>query len=392
MITEVTIPKLTLTMEGGTLLHWLKEEGASVTKDEVLFELETDKAVTEVPSPAAGILKTILIREGKVQVGALVGFVGDLSDSIPESAARPGMPGSEAVTPAVSAPPPSNQIAAAPRLLRATPAARRRAKELGVEIALARATGPEGRITQEDVERAATELLAKKQTQTSAGDLRPIIAERVSQAWRTVPHIHIGGELRAEGLRAALENARNNLSSDVSVTDLLLYSIASLLPKFPSLNTVWQAGKPVPQAQVHLAFAVQTERGVVAPVLRDIGRRTLREISDERMRLRDAALSRQLRPADLEGGTFTLTNLGMFPVDFFVPIISYPQSAILATGRIRDRVEIHNGAPQNVPAMWANIAVDHRVADGVTAAEFLGELQKVFDSIEERIRQAGDRG
>ena len=392
MITEVTIPKLTLTMEGGTLLHWLKEEGASVTKDEVLFELETDKAVTEVPSPAAGILKTILIREGEVQVGTIVGLVGDLSDPIPESAVRSGMPGPEAAAQPVSAPPPSGQGAAAPRVLRATPAARRWAKELGVEIALARATGPEGRITQEDVERAATEFLGKEQAQIPAGDLRPIIAERVSRAWRMVPHIHIGGELRAAGLRAALEKARNNLSSDVSVTDLLLYSIASLLPKFPSLNTVWQADKPMQQARVHLAFAVQTERGVVAPVLQDIGRLTLREISAERKRLREAALSRQLRPADLEGGTFTLTNLGMFPVDFFVPIISYPQSAILATGRIRDRVEIHNGAPQNVPSMWANVAVDHRVADGATAAEFLSELQKVFDSIEERIRQASDRG
>ncbi len=392
MITEVTIPKLTLTMEGGTLLHWLKEEGASVAKDEALFEIETDKAVAEVPSPSAGILKTILIREGKVQVGTLVGFVGDLGDPIPESAARSETPRAESAAPPVSAPPPSNQSTAAPRLLRATPAARRRAKELGVEIILARATGPEGRITQEDVERAATELLGKMQAQAPSGDLRPIIAERVSQAWRMVPHINIGGELRAVGLRVALENARDHISSDVSVTDLLLYSIASLLPKFPILNTVWQAGKPVPQAQVHLAFAVQTERGVVAPVLRDIGRQTLRDISAKRKRLRDAALSRQLRPADLEGGTFTLTNLGMFPVDFFTPIISYPQSAILATGRIRDRVEIHDGAPQNVPSIWANVAVDHRVADGATAAKFLSGLQEAFDSLVERIRQTGDRG
>ena len=390
MITEVTIPKLTLTMEGGTLLHWLKEEGEDVKKDEVLFELETDKAVTEVLSPAAGILKTILVREGKVPVGTIVGFVGDLSDPIPESATRSRMPGSEVPGASPSALLSSKHSAAAPGFLRATPAARRRAKELGVEITLVRATGPEGRITQEDVERAATEFIGKEQAQIPADDLRPIIAERVSQAWHTVPHIHIGGELKAAGLRLGLEKARKNLSSDVSVTDLLLHSIAYLLPKFPSLNTVWQADKPVQQVQVHLAVAVQTERGVVAPVLRNIRQLTLQEISAERMRLREAALSRQLRPADLEGGTFTLTNLGMFPVDFFTPIINYPQSAILATGRVRDRVEIHNGVPQNVPSMWANVAVDHRVADGAAAAEFLRELEKTFDSIEERIRDSGD--
>ena len=392
MLTEVAIPKLTITMEGGKLLRWLKQEGASVAKDEVLFELETDKAVAEVPSPADGILRTILVPEGEVQVGTIVGFVGDLNDPIPEAATRPAKPGPEAATPSPSAPSLSPQGAAAPRILRATPAAKRRAKELGVDITLVRATGPEGRITQEDVERAAATGVEKEEAPTPAGDLRPIISEHVSRAWHIVPHIHIGGEIRAAGLRAALGKARKQVAADISVTDLLLYSVAAALPKFPSLNTVWQADKPIPQKGVHLAFAVQTERGVVAPVLQDADRRTLREISAERKRLREASLNRQLRPTDLEGGTFTLTNLGMFPVDFFIPIISHPQSAILATGRIRDRVEIHNGVPQDVPSMWANVAVDHRVADGATAAEFLRELEKVLDSLEERIRQAGERG
>jgi pyruvate dehydrogenase E2 component (dihydrolipoyllysine-residue acetyltransferase) len=381
MLTEVTIPKLTITMEGGTVLRWLKEEGKPVAKDEVLLELETDKAVTEVPSPADGILKAILVAEGEVQVGSVVGFIGDLSDPLPESTTLHS-PNESKAGPSQPAPPPPRQSAATMQVLRATPAAKRRAKELGVDIALVEATGPEGRITQEDVEGAATRFAEKGREPIPAGSLRPIIAERVSLAWRVVPHIHIGGELRATGLRQALEKARRDLSADVSVTDLLFYSVAALLPKFPALNTVWLDDKPVPQEKVRLAFAVKTERGVVAPVLRFVVPLTLQAVSADRKRLREAALSRDLRPRDLEGATFTVTNLGMFPVDFFAPIINYPQSAILATGRIRDRVELHDGSPENVPSIWVNLAVDHRVADGADAAEFLRELEKTFDSLE----------
>ena len=384
MLTEVTIPKLTITMEGGNVLRWLKEEGKPVAKDEILFELETDKAVTEVPSPAEGILKAILVSEGEVQVGTVVGFVGDLSDPLPEITTLHS-PSESKVASSQPSPPPARQSAATKQVLRATPAAKRRAKELGIDIASVEATGPEGRITQEDVERAASRFAGKGGETTPAGSLRPIIAEHVSLAWRVVPHIHIGGELRADGLRQALEKARRDLAADVSVTDLLLYSVAALLPKFPSLNTVWQDEKPLPQEKVRLAFAVKTERGVVAPVLQFVGPLTLQAVSTERKRLRDAALSRDLRPSDLEGGTFTVTNLGMFPVDFFVPIINYPQSAILATGRIRDRVEFRDGSVENVPSMWVNLAVDHRVADGAEAAEFLRELEMTFDSLEERI-------
>lgn len=392
MLTEITIPKLTITMEGGKLLRWLKQEGASIAKDEVIFEIETDKAVAEVPSPAEGILRSILVREGDVQVGALVGFVGNLSDPIPDVAHRSESSALQAADPSAPVARPSEPVAAAPSVLRATPAAKRRAKELGVDIALVQATGPEGRLTQEDVERAAAEFKRKEQARAPAGDFRPVIAERVTHAWHAVPHIHIGGELRAAGLRLALETARASLAAEISVTDLLLYTVAALLPRFPVLNTVWQSGKPEPQANVHLAFAVQTTRGVVAPVIQDADRLSLPEFISERKRLRQAAQSQQLRPADLERGTFTLTNLGMFPVDFFIPIINQPQSAILATGRVRDRVIIRSGVPQNEPSMWTNVAVDHRVADGATAAEFLSELEKALDSLEARIQRADGSG
>ena len=190
MLTEVAIPKLTITMEGGTLLRWLKQEGASVAKDEVLFELETDKAIAEVPSPVDGILKTILVQEGEVGVGTIVGFVGDSSDPVPDNATRSRMFASEDVNISVGSTQfSSDQGATAAHMLRATPAARRRAKELAVDIALVLATGPEGRITQEDVEKAATKVADKEKSPNSAGVLRPIIAERVSRAWHIIPHL-----------------------------------------------------------------------------------------------------------------------------------------------------------------------------------------------------------
>lgn len=383
MITPVTVPKLTITMEGGNLIRWLKQEGDSVEKDDLLFELETDKAVVEVPSPAEGILRKIVVPEGQVSVGAILAFIGDVSDVIPE--VKPGSVSQPPAPAGVSVPHTPEAVRTEPRVIRATPAAKRRAKELGVDLANVHPTGPEGRVTQEDVERVAAELSSGVPVAAAALDLRSIIAQRMTNAWRTVPHIHIGGELQATGLRQALAKAKQKVAAHVTLTDLLLFAVASLLPKFPALGTVWHEGKPVPLSQVHLAFAVETDRGVVAPVIRDASRLSLEQISLERKRLVEAALAHRLKLSEVEGGTFTLTNLGMFPVDFFVPIINYPQSAILATGRVRDQVRILDGVPQAVPYLWVNLAVDHRVADGAVAAEFLRELEKVFEALDLRV-------
>lgn len=381
MITKIIIPKLTLTMEGGSVLRWLKKEGDSVEKDETLLELETDKAVAEVPSPTHGVLRKIVVEAGQVEVGATVGFVGEASDPLPAvTPTAPGRTGATLPESPVSEAPVTSPVATG--RLRATPAARRRAKELGVNLEYVKPTGPEGRISLEDVERAGT---APPEAETFANvntDTRAIITNRMSHAWQTVPHIHIAGQLRAAGLRTALAKARRSISPEISITDLLLYSLGKVLPRFPILNSVWQEAKPQSQHQINLSFAVQTERGVVAPVIRDVEGAPLATISAERRRLSKAAQTWRLKPSELEGGTFTLTNLGMFPVDFFLPIINYPQSGILATGRIRDHVEIHDDKPQSVPSIWANAAVDHRVADGAVAAGFLSELEKTFDALE----------
>lgn len=380
MITTVVIPKLTLTMEGGTLVRWLKREGEVVQKDEVLFELETDKANVEVPSPASGRLKKILVQEGPVVVGSTVGFIGEEQDILLDAALAGTAPSTHDIP--VSGSSASARGESESQVIRATPAARRRARETGLNLAGVIGTGPEGRITQEDVETAiASRADGPASVKGVASDFRSLIAERTSRAWHTVPHIHVGGELNATGLKAALDKARTSGTPAISMTDLLLFTAAAALRAFPALNAVWRDGRAEPQPEINVGFAVHSDRGVVTPVIHCMERRSLSEISVEHIRLRKAVFSRSLQPRDLEGGTFTLTNLGMYPVDFFAPIVNHPQCAILATGRVRQVAAVGTGDLVPVWRMWANVALDHRVVDGAVAALFLAELERLMESL-----------
>jgi len=378
MITLVEIPKMTLTMDSATLVKWLKQEGEPVEKDESLFELETDKTVVEVPSPGRGLLKKILIRDGVVEVGKTVAFIGDASDRLPEVAEKKGGKSTGIRASTRTAPPfQPAQVSGG----RATPAARRRARELGLNLDKLEGTGPEGRITQEDVER----LASAGQSPSPVEDHRRLIRERTSHAWRTVPHIHIGGDLVARGIKLALESGRAATSSALSITDLLLYATASLLGEFKVLNAIWRNDQLQVQPHIHLAFAVQTDFGVVAPVIQHADRLSLAELSAKRKNLMERALMRRLNLAELSDGTFTVTNLGMYPVDFFAPVINEPQTAILATGRVRQVAAVRGTQISPEWHMWANLAVDHRAADGATAAQFLRKLEESIETLPVRI-------
>ena len=376
MITRIEIPKLTLTMESARLVKWLKQEGEAVEKDESLLELETDKAVVDMPSPVGGFLRKILVDSGSVSVGEAVALVGDPSDEVP--AAFEENTKSE---PAPHFEPASVRSQSTPDLVRATPAAKRRARELGIDLHNVSGTGPEGRITQEDVEQVASSSVNR----SSSEDHRGTIAERTSKAWRTIPHIHIGGHLIARGLTVALEKGRSTVGPALSITDLLAYTTASLLGEFRSLNATWRDEQTYQEPQIHLAFAVQTDFGVVTPVIHDADQLSLADLAAKRKDLTARALARRLELNELSGGTFTITNLGMYPVDFFAPIINYPQVAIIATGRVSQVAEVRGA--QIVPEwkMWANLAVDHRVADGATAARFLQRLEESMATLPTRI-------
>jgi pyruvate dehydrogenase E2 component (dihydrolipoamide acetyltransferase) len=365
----VTIPKATISMEEGSILRWLINEGESVTRDSLLFELETDKAILEVPAPAEGVLLKIMTGTGPVRVEEVVGWIGAPGESIkPATAAR----SAEAPSELLRAPEPVPPVL--PRgTSPSTPAARRRAAELGLELAGIAGSGPGGRITQEDVERAAAGRTACIEPAIPSLRLRGELARAVTVAWQTVPHIHISRRLEADGIARTREQLR---SRHISLTDLLLFVLSRLLPSFPELTQTWDGDRLAPASAMHIAFAVDTENGVVAPVIQDAASLTLDQIGVRRQELAGAARAHRVRLADLTGGVFTLTNLGMEGVDFFAPIINSPQTSILATGRMIQEPIVRDGSVGVGWRMWANLALDHRVTDGAVGARFLAKLQE----------------
>ena len=354
-------------MEQGSILKWLKSEGDPVTRDSLLFELETDKAILEVPSPADGVLLKITTEAGRVRVEEVVGWIGAPGESIAPEMARSGsVEVGEPARAQVSPPPPPSRLSSP-----STPAARRRASELGLEIARMVGSGPGGRITQEDVERAAANRAVGGELPVAAP--RGELARNVTLAWQTVPHIHISRRLEVDEMARASKLLHNR---NISVTDLLLFALSRLLPSFPELTQTWNGDRLEQAPAIHVAIAINTEKGVVAPVIRNAPSLTLEQIGERRRELASAARMHRLKVIDLIGGVFTLTNLGMEGVDFFAPILNHPQTAILATGRMTLEPVVRDGVVRVGWRMWANLALDHRAADGATGARFLANLQE----------------
>lgn len=385
MAIPVTIPKATISMEEGSILRWLINEGESVTRDSLLFELETDKAILEVPAPVEGVLLKIMTGAGPVRVEEIVGWIGAAGETIqPGTAARSVETASEPFRAPEPVPPPLAR-ATSP----STPAARRRAAELGLELTGIAGSGPGGRITQEDVERAAAGRTTGIESSTPSPRPRGELARAVTAAWQTVPHIHISRRLEADGIARASEQLR---SRHVSLTDLLLFALSRLLPSFPQLTQTWDGDQLAPASGIHIAFAVDTESGVVAPVIQDAASLTLDQISQRRRELAGAARAHRVKLPDLSGGVFTLTNLGMEGVDFFAPIINSPQTSILATGRMMQEPIVRDGSIGVGWRMWANLALDHRVTDGAMGARFLAKLQERTNQLSGMLQFPGEVG
>jgi pyruvate dehydrogenase E2 component (dihydrolipoamide acetyltransferase) len=387
MAVRITIPKATLSMEKGVITKWLKAEGEVVAQGDFLFELETDKAVADVESPVSGTLLRIIIPEGSVKVEQIVAWIGEPGEPIDEPLAEsPSAKIEEATqsTPKLPAAYLQEKVSKLP-----TPAARRRARELGIVLTSATGTGPEGRITEEDVEKLHQLRIGETSVRASSGHLgRGVLIRKLTAAWQNVPHIHIARHMNAGGLVSAKPVARARFSPRVSITDLILFVLSRVLPKFPQLMTVWKGDELVRQISLNLAFAVDTETGVVAPVMHDVCDLDISEICSRRQELVDAARSHRLRFEQMENGGFTLTNLGMQDVDYFAPIINAPQSAMLAVGRICEEPVIVEGRVTAGWRMWANVALDHRVADGMVAAHFLSQLQVSFDGLPQVLSQS----
>jgi pyruvate dehydrogenase E2 component (dihydrolipoyllysine-residue acetyltransferase) len=387
MAISVVMPALEMAQETGKLVSWLKQEGEPVRKGEMLLEVETDKAVVEVEAAADGILAGVTAKPGDVvNVGHTIAWLVQPGEATPASSAAPDVMPRRAAgpsTPAVVAP-----AAGAPaRGARISPKARRLAQEKGIDISRLTGSGPGGEILADDVlaaggrlEPAPTPAFAPEPLTT----IGRLMAERTTQSWTTVPHFFVTREVDAGALNAERERLLPAIqrSHDVKVThtDLLVAIVARTLTKHPRLNASWTSGRIVPHQDVNIALAMAVENAVVTAVIPRADRASAGDIAARRRELAERAQAGRLQPADIADATFTVSNLGMFGVDAFTAIIVPPQAAILAVGAISDRVVAVNGQAVIRPMMSMTLSCDHRVVDGVRAAEFMRDLAAAIAS------------
>ena len=392
MAISVVMPALEMAQETGKLLAWRKKEGESVRKGEPLLEIETDKAVVEVEAPGDGMLAGVTADVGAViPVGETIAWLVAPGEKPPARVAA-ALPAARAMSGvAQQAAGVAQAVAAAKAAVanlppQVSPKARRLAKELGVDFALVHGTGPDQVITAEDVQRFADSKAAVPDSMAPAatGEFeRPsqvarLMAERTTQSWTSVPHFFLVREVDASELLQAqkgrCDEAGESHRTLHTITDLLIALTARTLAKHPKVNASWANGSIIFNNSVNITLAVAVKDGVVGAVIRDTDRKSLAEIASERHDLVDRAKSGRLRPADISGGTFTISNLGMYGVDAFSAIITPPQSAVLAVGGVVERVVAVNGAHAIRPMMTLTLSSDHRVLDGAQSAQFLQSL------------------
>ena len=378
MAISVVMPALEMAQETGKLISWLKKEGETVTKGEPLLEVETDKAVMEVESPGDGILAGVKVQPGTdVPVGRTIAWIIRPGEAVPadESPTETGRKSTAAVSTPAAAPAVATAAPASGEI-RISPKARRLAAEHGVERARVRGSGPGGEILASDI-LGLVEIHAGASPAYGTSISR-LMAERTTKSWTTVPHFFLVREVDAgalsqqrERLAPAIEQSRN---VKLTYTDLLVALVSRVLQKHPRMNASWAGESIRANPEVNMGVAMAVDDGVVAPVIHHADKADLGEIAVQRRDLTERARAGKLRPTDLAGGTFTISNLGMFGVDAFSAIISAPQAAILAVGRIADRVVPVDGKPGIRPMMTMTLSSDHRVVDGARAAEFLRDV------------------
>jgi len=382
------MPALEMAQETGKLISWLKKEGESVAKGEPLLEIETDKAVMEIESPGDGVLAGVKIEAGaEVPVGQTIAWIVRAGEVPPadEVAVESGRKTTSAVPATLTAALANQPSASAPSTLpvKISPKARRLANERGVNLADIRGSGAGGEILASDILAAAeSKATPSPATVDSGSSIARLMAERTTQSWTTVPHFFVTREVDA----GSLNEARLKLGPEIEKshglklthTDLLVALAARVLLKHPRVNASWTREGVHTNPEINIGIAMAVDDGVVAPVIHNAANSTLGEIAVQRHDLAERARAGKLRPADLAGGTFTISNLGMFGVDAFTAIIIPPQAAILAVGRIADRVVPVGVGPEARPGvrpmMTLTLSSDHRVVDGARAAEFLRDL------------------
>jgi pyruvate dehydrogenase E2 component (dihydrolipoamide acetyltransferase) len=416
MAVEVKLPRLGQGMEAGTIVRWLKTEGDTVERGEPLYELDTDKVTQEVEADSGGVLLKIVVADGEVDVGTTIALIGAQGEDVSQllagdgnggapPPAAPSQPAGPTAVEAAEAPlvaeqstsvaapeteaptttPPS--VSPASERVKASPLARRIAREEGVNLAALAGTGPEGRIIAEDVERAA-EAPASDGAPPAEFEVveltsvRRTIARRLTEAWQA-PVFQLTVTVDAGELVATREAMVERLrEGDVkpTVNDVLTRLVASALVRHRPVNSLFVDGRIHRYASANVGIAVATPNGLVVPVLRNADRSSVQQIAAARSDLVSRAREGKLQLADLENGTFTISNLGMYGIDQFVAVLNPPQVAILAVGSIAERPFGIEGELDVVPTMTMTLTCDHRAIDGSEGAEFLQTLHELVEA------------
>jgi pyruvate dehydrogenase E2 component (dihydrolipoamide acetyltransferase) len=386
MATEVKLPRLGQGMESGTIVKWLKSEGEAVEKGEPLYELDTDKVTQEVEAEASGVLIKIAVNEGEVPVGETIAFIGKEGETIEVTAPAPKAkpqdePKQEA--PTREEPAPAVEPQTTNGRVKASPLARRIARERGIELASLRGTGPDGRIVAEDVERAEAGAPAAPVAAAPSGEVesRPLsnvrktIARRLTEAW-TVPAFQLTVDVEMTRTQELVQKQRElNPDVRITVTDVLTKICAQALMRHRDMNVQFTGDALLAFPTANVGIAVAAPQGLVVPVVKNAEQLTIAQIAQVRGDLVGRARDNKLKADDLEGGTFTISNLGMYDVDVFTAVLNPPQASILAVGQTRDMVVPRDGDLRVLPIMTMTITCDHRAVDGATGAEFLHTIK-----------------
>ncbi len=419
-MSEVTMPRLSDTMQEGTIARWLKKPGDEIKKGDILAEIETDKATMELEAYEAGILQQIMVQEGEtVPIGQAVALIGTGAVAQPAPAARTASDGAGATPVPAESPPkvdtgtrstgPVTAESGDGGKLKASPLARRIAEERSIDLRQVQGTGPGGRIVRDDIED-----YLEQQVTTPAPAPRPaappqevpapvaqpgapppdvevkslsrvqmLIARRLAESKQTIPHFYVSSEVDmtdALAMRQVLNANADEEGMKVTVNDLIVKACALALEKFPEVNSSYKDGQLILYKHINVGIAVDVPSGLVVPVIRDTNSKGVRSIAREAKALIAKARANKLAPVDLEGGTFSVSNLGMMDASNFIAVINPPQAAILAVASTRKQFVPVDGQPVIRDLMGMTMSADHRIIYGATVARFLQEVKRLLQN------------
>ena len=418
---DVNMPKLSDTMEEGTVIEWKKKSGEAVKKGDVLAEVESDKASFELAADADGVLSIVVDAGKPIPVGDLIANIGKEGEkpatkkaqkaepAAPvdeEGAGRPQEPQGGVKAPEEPREEPEEQkpaAAAASRggddgdRLKASPIAARLAAEMGIDLRSLKGSGPEGRIVKEDVLAVARQTPGGRQAAANRPlpprtgpeieheeltRMQTIVARRMTESKTTVPHFYLTTEARMDEAVRIQKQIRETVAGaeKLTISDLVMRASALALRRFPNVNASWAGDHIEVKRRINIGFAVAQPKGLVVPVLRDADAKDLVQISIESRQMIERARAGKPSPADLEGGTFSISNLGMFGVTEFAAVVNMPEAAILAVGAVVDRPVLDSGAIVPGMVMAMTLSVDHRVLYGADGAQFLAEVRRLLEN------------